>query len=946
MNSPIPLLLLTATLLPFAAFWVILLTGPNLKKDSASYISIIAILFAAVLSFASLGLWLNEHWPAGEHHAAHDDASHHAATKTAHSLSPFQIALVANSKADSEHPAENHDDHAHHAPKPVISGVFYTLGQFGNLKMEFSYYIDSLTICMFCMVTLIASCIHFYASGYMHDELHDIHDHEVILSNGQHLVRPGRYFRFFQYLSLFCFSMLGLVLAGNIALVFVFWELVGICSYFLIGFYIERKSASTAANKAFIVNRVGDFGMIIGLLALWSSLGTFSFSDSADGQPGLFSLVRSAANHHALAVPDGMIQADAQALIAHDVSKLTDRSLENIQKAANHKVAELREAAEHGGPRYGYWLLVVAGIGIFCGCVGKSAQFPLHVWLPDAMEGPTPVSALVHSATMVAAGVYLVGRFFPVFAPEVLLVIAISGCITLFMAATIAITAVDIKRVLAYSTVSQLGYMMLSLGVGGWKAGLMHLVTHAFFKSLLFMCSGSVIHAVHTNDMRKMGGLLSKMPVTAITMLIGCLAIAGVGVPFVIGFSGYYSKDAILEQAYSLYLTNGTAYSGIFFIAAAGGAAITAFYMFRMWYMTFLGTPRDQEKFDHAHESPAVMTMPLVILSVFAISVAWNFSLIGYALIAGAFFIARGLQQGWFKSTPGHHAAHGDHHDGDHHADEHAHASHGHESPQHAEVHHDHHAHDMHTTHHDPHTAHTPPFTLAWLGVMLVCTLLGGRLVETFLTSSAVAQSNFVQTASGLSLSNLLEQARAEGTAADATGYWLAWTWPDEHKAHASHIVVPVTLLATGTWIFGIGLATLMYALNVLNPEEVRRQFQPIYSLLWNKWWFDELYDMIFVQPSHVLGRFIANIDKSWIDGLIHGIAGFTLGFSRIWERVADRTLIDGSINLFADWVYSFALQLRLLQTGRLRQYVMFIVVGALAVFVLVSFFWTPAIAQ
>ena len=226
------------------------------------------------------------------------------------------------------------------------------------------------------------------------------------------------------------------------------------------------------------------------------------------------------------------------------------------------------------------WLLIVAGVGIFCGCVGKSAQFPLHTWLPDAMEGPTPVSALVHSATMVAAGVFLVARFYPVFLPEVLFVIAVVGTVTLFMAATIAIVATDIKRVLAYSTVSQLGYMMLALGVGGWLAGVMHLFTHAFFKSLLFMCSGSVIHAVHTNEMPEMGGLRKKMPWTAYTMLIGCLAIAGAGVPFAItlfgidigglGFSGYYSKDAILEQALSFKNTN-PGWGTFFFVAAAGG---------------------------------------------------------------------------------------------------------------------------------------------------------------------------------------------------------------------------------------------------------------------------------------------------------------------------------------------------------------------------------------
>jgi NADH-quinone oxidoreductase subunit L len=247
--------------------------------------------------------------------------------------------------------------------------------------------------------------------------------------------------------------------------------LVGICSYFLIGFYIERQSASTAANKAFIVNRVGDFGMLIGLMALWASLGTFAFGDVADAQgnvvqPGIFSQVRPAEADHDLVTPAGMVRLSAREEVAEIVLAHLDE--ENALAAAEAEIqAQIPQWREQG---YGYWLLVVAGLGIFCGCVGKSAQFPLHTWLPDAMEGPTPVSALVHSATMVAAGVYLVGRFYPVFAPEVLLTIAYIGGITLFLAATIAITATDIKRVLAYSTVSQLGYMMLALGVGGWLA--------------------------------------------------------------------------------------------------------------------------------------------------------------------------------------------------------------------------------------------------------------------------------------------------------------------------------------------------------------------------------------------------------------------------------------------------------------------------------------------
>ena len=261
-------------------------------------------------------------------------------------------------------------------------------------------------------------------------------------------------------------------------MVFVFWELVGICSYFLIGFYVERRSASTAANKAFIVNRIGDFGMIVGMMALWTSLGTFSFGDSEyvdrDGQvrqePGIFSLV--GAGHS----PCGRRTAWSPGRIATRwlVWRRTRRRRLSREERSAAVVAQLpswRAAGESARGQSGYWLWVVAGIGIFAGCVGKSAQFPLHVWLPDAMEGPTPVSALVHSATMVAAGVYLVGRFYPAFAPEVLLVIAVVGCITLFLAATIAITATDIKRVLAYSTISQLGYMMMALGVGAWLAG-------------------------------------------------------------------------------------------------------------------------------------------------------------------------------------------------------------------------------------------------------------------------------------------------------------------------------------------------------------------------------------------------------------------------------------------------------------------------------------------
>jgi NADH-quinone oxidoreductase subunit L len=438
---------------------------------------------------------------------------------------------------------------------------------------------------------------------------------------------------------------------------------------------------------------------------------------------------------------------------------------------------------------------------------------------------------------MVAAGVYLVGRFFPVFVPEVLLVIAVTGCITLFLAATIAITATDIKRVLAYSTVSQLGYMMLALGVGGWVAGLMHLITHAFFKSLLFLGSGSVIHAVHTNEMPEMGGLRKKMPITAYTMLVGCLAIAGAGIPFIIGlikgkglaglgFSGFYSKDLILEQAYSFmqHPANKSAWASIFFFAAAGGAAITAFYMFRLWYLTFVGKPRNEHRYEHAHESPRTMWVPLVILAFFAITVAWS------------------------------------------------------------------------------------PFDL--------------------------------------NLTNLLEESRPAGTLADTSGELLTtMTWPNEHDSHDAAIVVPVAVIAIGTALAGFMLATVMYALRFLDPGEVRDQFPATYRFLLNKWWFDELYDWVLVRPAHVIAGFCAGIDKRWIDGLIDGTANVTRRFAALWDRVADRTIVDGFVNLFAGWFYAVGVWLRVFQTGRLRQYVMFIVIGVIAVFVLISFFWSPSLA-
>jgi NADH-quinone oxidoreductase subunit L len=394
-----------------------------------------------------------------------------------------------------------------------------------GFSLDLGIEIDNLAAIMMVVVTLVSALTHLFSLAYMKGDV--------------------RYSRYYAYLGLFSFSMLGIVLSNSILMMYIFWELVGVCSYLLIGHWYEKKSASDAGKKAFIVTRVGDFGFFIGILIVFTQLHTVLFK-------GIFA-----------GVADG------------DLS----------------------------GP-----LLTAAGILIFCGAVGKSAQFPLHVWLPDAMEGPTPVSALIHAATMVAAGVYLVARVYPMLTGDALTVIAYIGVITAFISATIAITQNDIKKVLAYSTISQLGYMMTGLGVGAYSAGFFHLVTHAAFKAGLFLGSGSVIYAMHhEQDMRQMGGLRRKMPITYWAFVIFSLSISGI--PFT---SGFLSKDSILGGTLAYGRLSGNYFIPI---VAYGVVFLTAFYMFRLIVMTFHGEPRDQHKFEHAKESPAVMTIPLIVLA-------------------------------------------------------------------------------------------------------------------------------------------------------------------------------------------------------------------------------------------------------------------------------------------------------------------------------------------
>ena len=405
----------------------------------------------------------------------------------------------------------------------------YTWIPAGDFQVNFSFHVDALTACLLIVVTTIGMLVHIYSIGYMS------HD--------------AGYWRFFAYLNLFMFSMLLLVLADSFLVIFVAWELVGLSSYLLIGFWKHKRTAALAAKKAFLVNRVGDVGFALGIMLIFVSMGTLNIHDF-NGQAGVL--------------------------------------------------------AKIGGVDP----VVVAAISllVFAGAMGKSAQFPLHVWLPDAMEGPTPVSALIHAATMVNAGVYLIARTSPIFAhaPGALVVVGAIGVFTAILAASIAMTQTDIKRVLAYSTLSQLGYMFAALGAGAFTAAIFHLITHGFFKGLLFLGSGSVIHAVHEEqDMRRMGGLAKKIPITYTTMLIGSLAIAGIP-----PLAGFFSKDEILGEAFKL---------GFQWIWAIGlfVALLTAFYMFRLMGLTFWGKSRvDPHVEPNIHESPPVMTWPLIILAV------------------------------------------------------------------------------------------------------------------------------------------------------------------------------------------------------------------------------------------------------------------------------------------------------------------------------------------
>jgi NADH-quinone oxidoreductase subunit L len=662
----------------------------------------------------------------------------------------------------------------------------------GRFVINAGILVDNLTAVMLVVVSLVSFLVHLFSVGYMHGD--------------------PKYSRFFAYLSVFSFSMLGLVLAESFFFIYIFWELVGFSSYALIGFWFEKKSAADAGKKAFIVNRIGDFGFLLGWLLLFATTGVLGYDE----------VFR--------AIGDGKISGT---------------------------------------------LLTVAGIGIFCGAIGKSAQFPLHVWLPDAMEGPTPVSALIHAATMVAAGVYLVGRVYPIFTPDAFLVIAYFGLITLFITGTIAIAQTDIKKVLAYSTCSQLGYMILGLGVGGFTAGLAHLTTHAAFKACLFLGSGSVIHAVHSQEITDMGALRRKMPITFVTFLIATLAISGV--PF---FSGFYSKDMILAAALEFGMKN--TQHMILFAGALLTAGITAFYMFRLVILTFLGKPKDQHKFDHAHESPPNMWVPLVILAGLSFSFwysGWYGDLVKKpAPVIPVVAAVTAPSPGGYMGEP--------------------------VPTSHAGV--------LETPHAQSSYAHAAE---------------PGRPLD----AEHAAQEGHASPATHEGAATAGEHEASGGHNEQGThggGH-------DEHLAHVAHTWAMRLSILFGA--LGIGLAFVVYLFGWINPDKVASAFRPVHTFLLNKWYFDELYEATAVNGTKAFSRALGWFDLHVVDGLVNLCAQMGVWISFLTGKF-DNSVVDGAVNGVADVTIGSGSFVRRLQTGKLYHYVFVLAGGALIIFLIKVF--------
>ena len=620
--------------------------------------------------------------------------------------------------------------------------------QSGTLDTSWGIRMDRLTAIMLVVITTVSALVHLYSLGYMaHDE-----------NFGEGVAYKAR---FFAYLSFFTFAMLMLVTADNLVQMFFGWEGVGVASYLLIGFYYKKPSANAAAIKAFVVNRVGDFGFALGIFAIFYMTGSINFD---------------------------VIFAEAETL-----SQSTMTFLWRDWNAAE-----------------------VIALLLFVGAMGKSAQLFLHTWLPDAMEGPTPVSALIHAATMVTAGVFLVCRMSPImeFAPTAMSFVVFLGATTAFVAATIGLVQNDIKRVIAYSTMSQLGYMFVAAGLGVYSVAMFHLLTHAFFKAMLFLGAGSVIHGMHhEQDMRNYGGLRHKLPWTFRAMMIGTLAITGFGIPllyagFPIGFAGFVSKDAIIESAFA-------AGDGYAFWMLVVAALFTSFYSWRLMFLTFYGKPRgDKHTHEHAHESPKVMLAPLAILAIGAIFAGMVFykPFFGNAKYVGQYFGVAYAEQG-----------HGD----DHAAEE--------PQAEGAENHGD-------ETHND--------------------------------------EANGYDEA---------EPNKEVHYAFDGEpGQGAIYVAHDNTTLDDAHSVpIWVKLSPFFAMLLGFITAWVFYIRKPDFPRRLAEQQAPLYNFLLNKWYFDELYDAIFIKPSMWLGKFLwKRGDGNVIDGGINGIA---MGIIPMLTRLAGR---------------------------------------------------------
>jgi NADH-quinone oxidoreductase subunit L len=598
----------------------------------------------------------------------------------------------------------------------------------GSLSTEWGIRVDRMSAIMLVVVNSVSALVHLYSQGYM--------AHDDNWAEGESY-RP----RFFAYLSFFTFAMLSLITSDNLVQMFFGWEGVGVASYLLIGFYYRKPSANAAAMKAFVVNRVGDFGFALGIFGLFYLTDSIRFDDVFAAAPKL---------------------AETQLHFLW-----TDWNAANL-----------------------------LGVLLFIGAMGKSAQLFLHTWLPDAMEGPTPVSALIHAATMVTAGVFLVCRMSPLyeFAPEAKTMIVVVGATTAFFAATVGLVQNDIKRVIAYSTCSQLGYMFVAAGVGVYPVAMFHLFTHAFFKAMLFLGAGSVIHSMHhEQDMRNYGGLRKKIPLTFWAMMIGTLAITGVGIPLThFGFAGFLSKDAVIESAWV-----GSQYAFVMLVIAA---FMTSFYSWRLMFMTFYGKPRgDAHTYDHAHESPPVMLIPLGVLALGAIfsGMVWY----------NSFFGDEAKMRAWFGMDGSHEVA---------------------------------------------------------------------MTEEGHATETAAAEATIT----------------AEVTAADH-GPMVApkgalYLGADNHVIHEAHEAPKwVKVSPFVAMLLGFLLAWKFYIRSPELPAKLAAQQRPLYLFLLNKWYFDELYNVIFVKPALWLGNFLwKKGDGAVIDG---GLNGLALGIIPFFTKLAGR---------------------------------------------------------